>query len=144
MAALEVANQGLNALAPNPEPYPFPSEEIPAPLNGDAVEPPAAPPVQIGLKLPNGNVVWDNAIFCGSALATPEQRTLLVLALRKTAGELGFDEVEFLSRYGWAKRVGVPAMAWSEIEVVPLINEEPENRTKNECEGDVDENPLRS
>ena len=146
--ALEVVDRGLNTMAPPPILYPPPPEEIPAPsngTNGHAVEPPAAPSVQVGLKLPNGNVLWDNALFCGNPLATPEQRALLLHALSKTAVELGFDEDEFLSRYGWAKRVGVPAMAWGQIEVVPLISEEPEkNRTENECEGDVDESPLPS
>lgn len=55
-----------------------------------------------GLSLPSGEVVWNE--YRGHPTHTPEQRWVLSEVLRKTAGEIGFDEREFLSRYGWVSR----------------------------------------
>jgi hypothetical protein len=55
-----------------------------------------------GLSLPSGEVVWNE--YRGHPTHTPQQRWVLWQVLSKTAGEIGFDEKEFLSRYGWVSR----------------------------------------
>jgi hypothetical protein len=86
----------------------------------------AGPIIQWGLKIPNGNVIWDNALYVGNPISTPEQRSVLLEALKKTALELGFPPEQFLAQYGWVRRVGVPALAWSDASFTPLIEVEEE------------------
>lgn len=57
---------------------------------------------EYGLVLPNGEVAWGG--YRGHPTETAEQRWVLWQALRKTAVEIGFDEDEFLSCYGWVSR----------------------------------------
>ena len=121
------AIEGFESLqAPPPEPEPDPG-----------------PVTQWGLKVPNGNVVWDNALYCGNPLATPEQRVAVTEALKKTALELGFVPEDFLKGFGWVSRVGVPALAWSDASFVPLVEQEQQqgvNGTNGHVVGPVDAN----
>jgi hypothetical protein len=57
---------------------------------------------EYGLLLPNGTVAWNE--YRGHSVETPEQRWRLLQVLRMTAEEVGFDEDEFLSCYGWKAR----------------------------------------
>lgn len=57
---------------------------------------------EYGLALPNGTTAWNE--FRGHPVQTPQQRWLLLQVLRKTAAEIGFDEGDFLLRYGWVSR----------------------------------------
>jgi len=109
-----VISAALNGEAMMPDPPPLPE---PPP-------PPAAPPrfEQFGLKLPNGNIAWTT--YAGRALGTPQEREQLVEVLRRTAVDLCFDANNFLSHYGWARRLGVPAVQWGDIELYPLVVED--------------------
>lgn len=78
------------------------------------------PKEQWGLKLPDGNIVWEGTLYKGMSLASPQDRASVIAVLRKTAEDLNFDTETFLGFYGWAWRVGVPAMQWGETEVLPL------------------------
>jgi hypothetical protein len=88
-----------------------------------------APPVvpqpieQWGLRLPNGNIVWENCLYQGLPIREPDQRQVLVNVLRRTAADLDFDEGTFLGHYGWARRFGIPAVQWGDITVHPLTIE---------------------
>lgn len=100
------------------------SEPVPAP------EAPLSPPeipqpiIQWGLLLPDGNVVWENSLWNGVPLGSPQQRAVLVSSLRRTAADLNFDEKAFLGHYSWARRVGIPAVHWGEeITIFPLVEE---------------------
>jgi hypothetical protein len=98
---------------PDPEPSPPPPPEVPQPI------------VQWGLLLPDGNVVWENSLWNGVPLASPQQRSVLVSILRRTAADLNFDEKAFLGHYSWARRVGVPAVQWGEeVAIFPLVESE--------------------
>lgn len=57
---------------------------------------------EFGLVLPDKTVAWRE--YRGHPLDTPEQRAALVLVLRKTAEEIGFEEGLFLSFYRWSVR----------------------------------------
>lgn len=90
---------------------------------------PPAPPeeiVQWGLKLPNQNIVWDNALYCGLPLGTGEERGVLTGGLRKTAQDMGFDVSQFLAGFAWVRRIGVPGVVWSDATLIPLVGEDPE------------------
>ena len=58
--------------------------------------------VEYGLSLPNGTVSWGE--YRGHPVQTPEQRWTRQQILRTTAAEIGFEQEEFLSCYGWAAR----------------------------------------
>jgi len=107
-----VISAALNGEAMMPDPPPVPPE------------PPAAPPrfEQFGLKLPNGNIAWTT--YAGHPLSTSQERGQLVEVLRRTAVDLCFDADDFLSHYGWARRLGVPAVQWGDIELYPLVVED--------------------
>ncbi len=55
-----------------------------------------------GLTLPNGGIAWNE--FRGHPVQTAEQRWHLLKVLKQTAAEVGFDESEFLAKYGWTSR----------------------------------------
>lgn len=57
---------------------------------------------EYGLALPNGTTAWNE--YRGHPIQTAEQRWFMLQVLRKTAAEVGFDEDEFLSCYGWVSR----------------------------------------
>ena len=57
---------------------------------------------EYGLSLPNGTVAWNE--YRTHPIQDEQQRWLLLQVLRKTAEEIGFDEDEFLSCYGWVSR----------------------------------------
>lgn len=86
--------------------------------------PPLSPEVQWGLRLPDGTVVWEDTLYRGHPLCTAEQRATIVEVLRRTAADLNFDEITFLGNYGWARRVGIPAIQWRTIGVYPLMQPE--------------------
>ena len=123
--AADIASWAWNILWSPPEIYP--------PLNGygaltgdqsdtptPVISQPVSPAVQWGLRLPNGTIVWDNCLYQGHPLATPEQRAVLLAVLQKTAADLSFDEQEFIGHYGWARRIGVPTVAYGDVTVIPL------------------------
>lgn len=57
---------------------------------------------EYGLALPNGTIAWNE--YRGHPVQTDQQRWFMLQTLRKTAAEVGFDEDEFLSCYGWVWR----------------------------------------
>lgn len=97
-------------------------------IGGDSDPAPAPVPqviVQWGLLLPDGNVVWENSLWNGVPLASPQQRSVLVSSLRRTAADLNFDEKAFLGHYSWVRRIGVPAVQWGEeVAIFPLVEPE--------------------
>lgn len=58
--------------------------------------------IEYGIVLPNGNVLWSQ--YHNWPLNSPQQRQTMVEVLRKTAGECGFSDEEFLSHYTWVTR----------------------------------------
>ena len=133
MWGTELGLRALEAAVERVSPPPGPPaiehyDPIPPPPQEEIMpeQQPPQPVVQWGLKVPNGNIVWDNALYCGNPLATPEHRTSVLEALKKTAGELGFAPEDFLRDFGWVRRVGVPALAWGDAAIVPLIEQEQE------------------
>lgn len=147
-SALGLMARVAGALFPAPKIYPpLPAgaaDEVTSLPDATTAPEPDGPPVAIlrqqwGLRLPNGSVVWDNSLWLGRSLATPEDRTVLVEVLRKTAVEIGFEEATFLGCYGWATRLGVPSMAWGPIELVPLAGTEEENAGRDSISESVSE-----
>lgn len=60
--------------------------------------------IQIGLKLPDGRIVWPPDEYKGYPLNTTQQRATVLEVLKKTAGDLSFTEEAFIRHYGWATR----------------------------------------
>lgn len=57
---------------------------------------------EYGLKTPNGSIFWGT--FAGKPLLTPQDRFLMVVALQRTAAELGLLEEGFVQGYSWVGR----------------------------------------
>jgi hypothetical protein len=58
--------------------------------------------VEWGLRSPDGAVHWGQ--FNTKPLTTPVDRYMMVIALRRTANELGIPESDFVSGYSWVGR----------------------------------------
>ena len=59
---------------------------------------------QIGLKLPNGEIVWPPSEYGGYPIATIQDRATLLEVFKKTAVELHFEVDSFLQNYSWVSR----------------------------------------
>lgn len=109
--------------------------------NGHELPAAAAPAVpmpieQWGLRLPDGNIVWENSTYQGLPLQSPQQREILVSVLRRTAADLNFEESAFLAHYGWARRHGMPMIQWGDIAVYPLTIQREQGSDTPELQSD--------
>lgn len=59
---------------------------------------------QVGLKLPNGEIIWPPNEYKGYPIDRPEERAILLEVFKKTAGELHFTTEAFLGHYSWVTR----------------------------------------
>lgn len=60
---------------------------------------------EVGLRLPDGRVVWPPDEYKGYPLLTADDRSNLLEVLQKTADDLSFTPEEFLRHYRWVQRV---------------------------------------
>jgi hypothetical protein len=120
-----VADLVADAWAPLETPPVSLTDEVPEIKT--AVEEVNLPRVQFGLRLPNGEIVWDTELYQNRGLATTEQRAALLVALRQTAVDLSFPEQDFLGFYGWARRLCWPRTGevGEEVDVVPMFAPDP-------------------
>ena len=59
---------------------------------------------QVGLKLPNGEIVWPPSEYGGYPIATSKDRAALLEVFKKTAVELCFEVDSFVQNYSWVTR----------------------------------------
>lgn len=78
---------------------------------------------EYGLRLSNGTVHW--GVYLGNPLNTPQERSIMVLKLRKTAEEFGVNEAEFLAKFSWIGRGVIEKVLrhFTDAGIVPLESE---------------------
>ncbi len=59
---------------------------------------------QVGLKLPNGEIIWPPDEYKGYPIAEAEDRAILLEVFKKTADDLHFTTEGFLGNYSWVTR----------------------------------------
>ena len=60
--------------------------------------------IEVGLRLPNGNIVWPPKDYNGYAFQTPEERQRLLEAIASTEASIGFDQGALLRYFSWTQR----------------------------------------
>ena len=92
---------------------------------------------QIGLKLPNGEIVWPPSEYGGYPIATTQDRSTLLEVFKKTAVELHFEVDSFLKNYSWVSRelIITPTENTGEIPITdPSVFGE--TRNNDDCQDD--------
>lgn len=59
----------------------------------------------VGLRLPDGTEIWPGETWHGRGVETPEDRQVIVEAIRASAPNMGIDEGLLLTNYHWLIRV---------------------------------------
>lgn len=80
--------------------------------------------LQWGLRLPCGQVIWDDQAWNSLTFATVEGRMNLMASLRVTAPSVGWDVDTFVSAYGWVTRTVVTATHYEDIQDVSMSQHE--------------------
>ena len=100
-----------------PEPVVLPEPEEPKTTTPETVV-----TRQWGLRLPSGEVVWNE--WQGISFGTPLDRLRMVATLQKTMMDIGFKEGEqvddIVSRYSWATRDQIAEIVYRDTGIHPL------------------------
>ena len=100
-----------------PEPVVLPEPEEPKTTTPETVV-----TRQWGLRLPSGEVVWNE--WQGISFGTPLDRLRMVATLQKTMMDIGFKEGEqvddIVSRYSWATRDQIAEIVYRDTGTHPL------------------------
>ena len=92
---------------------------------------------QVGLKLPNGEILWPPSQYGGYPIATSEERATLLEVFKKTAVELCFEVDSFVQNYSWVTRELTVTADKESLREIPIT--EPSafgERNDDDCQAD--------
>lgn len=92
---------------------------------------------QIGLKLPNGEIVWPPSEYGGYPIATSKDRATLLEVFKKTAVELSFEVDSFVQNYSWVTRQLTITTSKESIREIPITEPSAFGESRNDdCQAD--------
>jgi len=77
---------------------------------------------EIGLKLPNGRVIFPPDTWHDHDLLTANDREVILALIKGAAIRLGYPEEEFLNRYSWITREKIMAVVYEGGEEMPITS----------------------
>jgi hypothetical protein len=92
--------------------------------NGESPQEETITTMQVGLRLPDGRIVWPPDEYKGYPLNTADERAILLQVLNKTADDLSFAHADFLNYYSWCKRILTTKVVAREIGSLPIDSPE--------------------
>jgi len=92
---------------------------------------------QVGLKLPNGEILWPPSEYGGYPIATSKDRATLLEVFKKTAVELSFEVDSFVQNYSWVTRQLTITTSKESIREIPITEPSAFGESRNDdCQAD--------
>lgn len=80
---------------------------------------------EVGIRLPDGTIVWPPDTLQGHPLSTEDQRQAIVALLRQTATDLHIPPDQFLANYLWVIRKKITVTLTQLVAAQPLVVQAP-------------------